>query len=509
MSEIKTAAIVNYIHLFVTLGIGLFVSPFILSCLGTSEYGVYTLAATVISWLTMCDFGLTASTTKFICEYHARNDAEGEAHYLGNITALFTIIGLIVLIVGLIIYPFLDQFFPKLTSNELSLLQILYLMALINTAVIFPSRSLGGISESRQKFLIPRIVVTISALISSVTTVILLSFGFKSIALSAVTISMSILSMLWNIYYCFGVLKARMRWNGWDLKLCRSMFAFSLWMFLGHVITLLNWGCGNMIIGMTRGAADVSVYSYGLQLMNFYFLASSCISNLFLPRIVKVVATSNDSEVLTDMWIRVGRIHVIILGLLLSGVFIFGKQFMSLWVGHTLGKQSDTSWIVAILLVSGVTLPLIQCLGWQIMQARNVMHLRVKALLIVAGLNFVIGYILSIHYGAIGLAIGTAASLIIGQGIVLNVLYKCKVGLNVLRFFKETFSSIGGGVILAVLAFIVMNYFENLSWMSFVVLVAVYTFIYYLVILNTYMNKDECDMVPSVLQCFKFTHHKT
>lgn len=500
MSEIKTAALVNYIHLFVTLGVGIFVSPYILSCLGKSEYGVYTLTATVISWLTMCDFGLTASTTKFMCEYQARNDAEGEAHYLGNITALFTIIGLIVLIVGLIIYSLLDQIFPKLTSNELALLQILYLMALINTVVIFPTRSLSGISESRQKFLIPRIVVTISALISSLSTVILLSFGFKSIALSAVTISMNILSMLWNVYYCFVILKARMRWNGWDFKLCRAMFSFSLWMFLGHVITLLNWGCGNMIIGMTRGAADVAVYSYGLQLMNFYFLASSCISNLFLPRVIKVVATSNDSEVLTDMWIRVGRIHVIILGLLLSGIIVFGKQFMSLWVGHTLGNESFTSWLVALLLIVGVTPPLIQCLGWQIMQARNLMHLRVKALLIVASLNFIVGYILSIRYGVVGLAIGTSTSLIIGQGVVLNILYKHKVGLNVSRFFKETFSSLREIILLCAISFFFIQKLACSSLLTFSLYVLVYSIIYYILIVNFYMNKNERNMIPRIIR---------
>ena len=116
MSEIKAGAVLNYISLFLRLGVSFFLSPYILICLGPSEYGVYTIAGSIIGWLALCDFGLTLSTTKFISEYQARGDTEGEAHYLGNIAALFSVIGLFVLVVGLCLFPFLGDFFPKFTK---------------------------------------------------------------------------------------------------------------------------------------------------------------------------------------------------------------------------------------------------------------------------------------------------------------------------------------------------------------------------------------------------------
>lgn len=499
MSEIKTGAVLNYIRLFVKLGIGFFLSPFILESLGKSEFGIYSIAGTIIGWLALCDFGLTASTTKFLCEYQAKGDKEGEAHYLGNVAALFSIVGGVVLVAGLCVYPFLGNIFPKFSESELKLYRILYLMTLLNTSVMFPFRALGGIANSRQKYTIPGIAALTLSLCSTAATFIILLLGYKSIALCAAGIIFCVLNLVWGVYYSFVCLKARISWRGWDFPLCKSVFAFSFWMFLDQLIGIFNWGCGTTIMGMTQGAAEIAVYAYGLHLMQYYFMASNCVSGLFLPKVVKLVNQQVDKETLTDLWIRVARIHVIILGLMLSGLVLFGRQFLSLWVGRTLGSATDQSWVVALLLIGTITVPLVQCLGWQILQAYNAIHFRVKVLLVVAGFNLVLGYILSIYYGAIGLAGGTATSFIMGQWIFMNLLYKYRIGLNIRRFFIDTLS----GLVLPTIIFTGLCYIVSChmfeftqTWYGFIVCVAVYTLLYGAGMLNLYARSAELAMLP-------------
>lgn len=508
MTEIKAGAVLNYIRLFVKLGIGMFLSPFILESLGKEEFGIYTIAGTIIGWLALCDFGLTASTTKFLSEYQAKGDSEGEAHYLGNITALFSIIGAVVLVAGLCLYPFLDSIFPKFTEEELQLYRVLYLMTLLNTAIMFPFRGLNGISAARQKYKIPGIVALVLSICTTLATIIILLLGYKSIALCASAIILSLLNLAWGVYYSFVCLKARMRWNGWDIPLCKSMFAFSLWMFLDQLIGIFNWGCGTTIMGMTQGAAQIAVYSYGLALMQYYFMASNCISGLFLPKVVQMVNQNVDKEELTNLWIKVARVHVLILGLMLSGLIIFGNQFLHLWVGKTLGEETFQSWIVALILISTITIPLTQCLAWQILQAYNAIKYRVKILLIVAGINLLIGYFLSLYYGAIGLAIGTALSFIIGQWICMNLLYRYKIGLNVTRFFKETLK----GLAIPTIGFVICGFFvlEHLShitqtWIGLFTIIAVYAIIYGLLMLNFYVRETELSLLPSMVKKLIFT----
>lgn len=508
MSQIKLGAVLNWARMLFSMGVGFLLSPFILSHLGRAEFGIYSIAGTIVAWLAMCDFGLTASTTKFISEYQARNDADGEAHYLGNVAALFSCVGLIVLLLGLCIYPFLGNIFDKFTPEELGIYKVLYLMTLFNTSFMFPARTLSGISFARQKFIVPGIVSLISSVISVIGTVVILSMGYKSIALLAFGICTGIITLCWNVYYCFGILKARIRWNGLDIPLCKGMFAFSFWMFLDQLINIFNKGCGNVVMGMTCGANEIAVFSYGQHMMNIYFSASCCIAGLFLPRVVKVVQTTNDVQELTRMWIRVGRVQIMMMGIMLTGAVFFGRAFFHLWIGDTMGDSTDISWLVAVLLMAAITIPETQCLGWQILQARNVMKLRVQVLFFVAAAGLVLGYIFSSFYGAIGLAVATTISLLVGQGFFMNYQYKTKVGLDVKRYFSEC----GKGLLMPLVVLSVVGYgLSKLldlyqSWLGFLAVGSVYALVYGLLFLNFYAREDEQKMLPGMLTrllCFR------
>lgn len=504
MSQIKLGAVLNWTRMLFGMGVGFLLSPFILSHLGRAEFGIYSIAGTIVGWLTLCDFGLTASSTKFISEYQARKDAEGEAHYLGNVAVLFSCIGFVVLLLGLCIYPFLGNIFDKFTEEELGIYKVLYLLTLFNTSFMFPARTLSGISAARQKYIIPGCVALITSVTSSIGIVVLLSMGYKSIALVSLSIVTGLLTLCWNIYYCFGLLKARISWNGLDVPLCKSMFAFSFWMFLDHLINIFNKGCGNVIMGMTCGANEIAVYSYGQHMMNIYFSATCCVAGLFLPRVVKVVQTSNDSQELTRMWIRVGRVQIMLMGIMLSGALFFGRTFFHLWIGDIMGDSTEISWLVAVMMMAAITIPECQCLGWQILQARNVMKLRVQVLFVVALLGLILGYILASYLGALGLAIATTLSVLVGQVAFMNYQYKTKVGLDVKRFACEC----AEGLFIPVLLSAGVGYGLSLfltahqSWWTFVAVAGVYSVVYGGLFLNFYARRDEQNMLPSVLTRF-------
>lgn len=504
MSEIKAGAILNYCSLFLRLGASFFLSPFILSHLGPGEFGVFTIAGTIVGWLAICDFGLTASTTKFVSEYQARRDAEGEAHYLGNVAALFTIIGMVVMAAGLCIYPFLDSIFDKFTAEQMRLYRVLYLMTLFNTALMFPARSLGGISAARQKYKIPGIVGFLFQIASITGTVIVLLLGYRAIALSAVSISLGVIGLVWNVWYCFGILKAKMTWNGWDIPLCRSMFSFSIWMFLDRLINILNTGSSNFIVGMTKGAEEIAVYSYGLQLFNIFFTASGCIAGLFLPRVVNMVVNGASNEEQTDMMISLGRLQFILIGVMYFGIIFFGREFFHLWLGRTLGERTSECWFIAVTIMLPYGFLLLQALGWQILQARNAMKYRVSVLACTSALSLIVGYILCLRWGTKELAIGTALSVVLGQGLFVNWFYWRRLGLNIPRFFSETLSRVWLCVpLLCAVAFLLNAVIPESCWIYFFSKIVLFTIIYGIVILFVYANNSEKILLKKTLWIHK------
>ena len=62
--NIKLGGLLGYLALGINIIFGLFFTPWVIATLGTSDYGVYTLATSIIN-LFLIDFGLSTTTSVF------------------------------------------------------------------------------------------------------------------------------------------------------------------------------------------------------------------------------------------------------------------------------------------------------------------------------------------------------------------------------------------------------------------------------------------------------------
>lgn len=437
MSEIRKGAVLNYLLVFLQIGVPLVLTPLIMDKLGTAEFGVYMLAGTIMARLYMSDLGRT-TTTRFLSEYHSRGDTAGAAAFLGNLTVLYTGIGLLIAIIGLAVYPWLGDIFPKFTPEELNLYRILYLLMLGNAALMFPARSLIGVADARQKFTIPSLIAVLTAITNACGTVAILAFGGRSIALMVFTISSGIIAMLCNVAYCFIGLKARINLRGWSLRLSRSLLIFSGWMFLNQFINLLNAGSGNYIVAITRGPAETGIYTNGLQIYGHYFMLSAVLTALFLPRVVRLVVRGASPARQTEAMILLGRSQLRILGGVLLCILFFGQEFFRLWVGHIPGADPELSWFITVALVVPHTFVLVQSLGWQITQARDALRQRVIITGLVSLLFIGGSFVVCSHFNLRAQALWGASTIIL-QLLLINFIHYRGLGLHIGRFYRETF----------------------------------------------------------------------
>lgn len=181
------------------------------------------------------------------------------------------------------------------------------------------------------------------------------------------------------------------------------------------------------------GTTTVSIYSVASTFNQFFINISTAISGVFLPKISKMVAKNTPKEEITNEFIKIGRLQYIIVFLMASGFVLFGKQFILYWVG----EEFEESYYVALLLIIPLCIPLIQNLGISIMQAMNKHKFRTAAMFIMAIFNAVISLFLARAYGIIGVAAGTAISLIIVNVIAINIYYYRVIKIDIPRFWKE------------------------------------------------------------------------
>lgn len=169
-----------------------------------------------------------------------------------------------------------------------------------------------------------------------------------------------------NMFYCFKNLHIRFEFKGLQISLLKEMWVFTFFIFLNQIIDQINWSLDKFLLGRFAGTTAVAVYGVGGQINTLYLQFSSSVSNVFVPKVNRIVAETNDDEQLTKLFTKVGRIQFMVLGLILSGFVFLGTPFVKLWAG----SEYSESYVVTLLLIIPVTVPLIQNLGIEFKEQR-------------------------------------------------------------------------------------------------------------------------------------------
>lgn len=501
INQLKAGVILSYVGMIIQNLISIVYTPIMLRLLGQSEYGLYNLVYSVVSYLGLLSFGFGSAFIRYYSRYKVKNDEEGMARINGMFMTIFSIISLITLLVGsLLILNIQSIFKDGLSMGEINTAKILMILMVINIAISFPASVFDSNVTVNEKYIFQRIVSLLKSILNPFLTLPLLLMGYKSISLVMVTTILTIASLLVNMWYCFKKLKVRFIFNNFDFSLMNEMWIFSFYIFLNMIVDQINWSVDKFLLGMFKGTVGVAIYSIGAQINTYYLSFSSSISSVFIPKVHRIVSGTNDNKELTDIFTKVGRIQFIILSFILTGFIFFGEFFIKIWAGD----GYNSAYYIALILIIPVTIPLIQNLGIEIQRAKSLHKFRSIIYFFIAIANVFISIPLCKIWGGVGAAIGTALSLIIGNGIIMNIYYHKKVGLNIKYFWKEIFKFTKGLIIPIIFGIIMKHFIEIRNIFMFIGLGVVYSSIFILSVWFLGMNDYERILFKGPINKFKF-----
>ncbi|MEH7484919.1 oligosaccharide flippase family protein, partial [Neobacillus drentensis] len=434
MSQLKIGALLSYLSIFITMLIALLYTPIMIRFLGQSEYGLYALIGSTAAYFSILDLGLGNAIVRYNARNRAIGDKVAESKLNGMFLVLYSIIGLMTVIVGFIIYFNLDNIFGgSLSILELEKAKLMIIILTINFAVSFPLSVFGSIIRAYERFIVDKVVSILRAVMVPIFILPLLYMGYESVTMVVISTVVNICCLLFNVYYCFKNLKIVIFFGKIDPYLLKEILGYSFFVFLGMIVDQVNWNTDQFILGIFAGTVPVAVYALAMQFIRLYMNFSTSISGLFLPKASIMVANKATNNELTSFMIKYGRIQFIILSFILSGFILFGKPFIDIWAGSEYG---DAYKIVLIIMIP-FTIPLIQNIGLSILWAKNLQGFRSIVLIVIALINILLSIPLAKYYGGVGAAIGTSFSLTLGNSILMNIYYHKKVGINIPYFWKN------------------------------------------------------------------------
>ena len=315
--------------------------------------------------------------------------------------------------------------------------------------------------------------------------------GYGSIGMVCVSTFLTIAKLVVNIWYCLKKLRIHFIFTGFKFGLLKEMWVFTFFIFLNQIIDQINWSVDKFLLGRILGTTAVAIYGLGGQINSMYLQFSTSISNVFVPKVNRIVVTSDDNNELTRLFTKVGRVQFIVLALIFTGFIFFGQPFMYFWGGSGYSE----SYYTTLWLIIPVTVPLIQNLGVEIQRAKNKHKVRSIIYLFVAIANIFISIPLIYVYGPTGAAIGTAISLIAGNVIFMNWYYYKHIGLNIWYFWKSIARFIPSLIIPCIVGVLIMEFVTINSLLILGKWIILYVAVYCLSMYFLGMNQEEKQMV--------------
>ena len=491
MNQRKAGAILSYISMGLNALIGFIYVPMLLMFFSKEQYGLYQLVGSMIAYLSIMDFGLANTTVRYYSRFLSAGTNQEQENLLAISLRLYSIIALLMVVAGIILLYILLPFYTNtLSTQEIIIAKQVYYILLANIVVVVVGNIFSAILQSHQKYIFLKSMHLLNIVLQPLLVYIFLHFKASILVLVIVQTLCNLLLFASNVYYAFVRLKVKFVLHKWDNRFVKEILFFSFFIFLNAVMDQVYWKTGQVILGAVVGTVSVAIYSVAVQLAMAYMAFSTAMSSVFLPHLSALALKQDGMKEINNIFVKVGRLQFYVVMLVFFGFILFGRQFIFLWVGNSF----EQAYSYTIIFMAALIIPLIQNIGISVLQAKNKHAFRAIVFLIFAVLNIIIAIPLSKIYGAFACAAVTGGCLLLGQGLILNIYYCKKIGLEIPSFFRQIFRIFIIILIPTILFFIIINNLNlpvsiiNLG-LQIISYILVYSFVIWFFVFNNY-EKD-------------------
>lgn len=497
MNQIKAGAILNYVIIGLNTLVGLAYTPYMLRSLGQNEYGLYSLVASIIAYLTILDFGFGNAIVRYTAKFRAEGKKQEQWEMFGMFLIVYSIIGLIAFCGGFALYFNVDALFDRtMTASDLSQARTMMLLLTFNLAFTFPLSIFGSIISAYENFVFQRVINILRIILSTGVLVLVLAIGYKAVALVVVQTLFNLLTLVINLFYCKKKLKIHIIFGKFDFLFIKEISIYSFWIFLNAIMDKIYWGTGQFVLGSISGTVAVAIFSVAILLEQMYMTFSTAISSVLLPKITAMVAHSKSNKEISDLFISTGRLQCLVMIFVLCGFIVFGQQFINNWAGP---GYSD-SYVITLIFFGSLFIPLIQNTGITILQARNQMKFRSLLYLAISLVSLAFQIIWARSYGVVGCAVAIGLALLIGQGLIMNIYYQKKQEIDIAKFWREIGKMLFAPAIFTIISLVLSSYFNYQNTLVLILGIIIFSILFIPLLWKFSMNEYERQLLMSPLQ---------
>ncbi|QRN95957.1 lipopolysaccharide biosynthesis protein [Archangium violaceum] len=318
---------VGYAHQLLSMGVGLYLTRFLLERLGSEQYGLWIVGMQLLGWLLLLDVGVVALVPREIAISTGRaDDPEATSRLVGFSARLAlmqtVLVGVAALVLWLLLPSDWDALRPALGPTLLAFV------------LQYPLRLLPALLEGLQDLAWQSGAQMVAFLLGNATTVGLVLLGHGLVALA------------WGWIVQQGVVAVLAGWRLWRhhrhlLPRRLPVLAWSevvhwlrrgAWISVDKLATLLVSGTDLLLVGKLLGPEATVAYACTGKAVSILIHQPRMLVNTALPGLSQM-RTGESRERLLHVTTGLTQATLLVSGLLATGVVAANGAFVGWWVG--------------------------------------------------------------------------------------------------------------------------------------------------------------------------------
>lgn len=474
----KVGALLGYANIIVKNLVNLVYTPMLLTFVGQADYGVFQTSNSFVFSLSLLSFGFSGAYVRFYTISKANGDDQDIRSLNGLYLLLYLIVAIAALILGLLFAANVQAFFSNsFTAEQVGLASTLMAIIAVSVAVTLLSTVFDAYIMTHEEFRFQQTRQLFTALATPIVAFCLLCAGMGAVGVAIAQLAVNAALLLLNARFAIVRLNMRFDMRHFDGRTFRAIAAFSVWLFANQICDLVNQNVPNMLLGALTSATAVAVFAVAVQIRSVFISLSLALSNVFVPKINQIVATSDDNLVLTRLMTRVGRYQMLLLSWVYCGFVLLGQFFVTRWAGDGF---ADAYWMICAMTLP-LLVPLCQNTGIEIQRAKNKHKARSIVYLVMALISVVFTWVFSAGLGYWAAAIAYILSITLGNVLFMNWYYQRSIGLDMAFYWKRNLPIAVASAVVVAAGLFVMQYVPVASWIGFAIWGLAYSAVFALV----------------------------
>ena len=251
----------NYLRFAVSMVVVFLMTPYIIGQLGMDTFGLWSLIFAVIGIFGLMDFGFATAAVKTVAEATGAGDEAGRNRALASLLMLYTLIGLLSLVLVMTLAAPAAGWFDLTESQHGLFLPVIWILGLA-VSLNFPASLFKAALSGAGRMHIVNAVELVMVLVNAGLVYVLLEAGHGitglaiSTALTMVGTSLALSPLAYRLLPGFSL-----SWRLMSLQNIRPLLSFSVYAFLANVAVLVTLRLDPVVIKLFLPLSAVALLS--------------------------------------------------------------------------------------------------------------------------------------------------------------------------------------------------------------------------------------------------------